>query len=417
MIDTSKLRPWQEQYGINRTGQTGQFGSTTKPPNQVMSPDYFTGNNQVPPDWQDPGIRWMKSGDFSTPEKGPLTPTGDKDTSGTSGNDPYSMDWLKNYEAVYAKNWGGPQGSEQAWYRTPNWAGGILWNPYWGWQSGSNIKSQYSGGPLSSEQFYGMGLTRNPGEDWKQYYQDLTGMTTEEGLAKQQANYGGTTTTTGATNMTTGTPASYGYDFSSYFPEYGQATTLQLPQELDWASSALGELSATGRPADWAPWYQQAKGVAQTDIMDAIKQAAEQAGLSGTRWSTPMGRTAQDISGRRMQELGTEYTQQQLGAMENAANRSLTAAQGLGNIAQQRWNMPLQYASQAMGMGQNMQQQYQNMFNPQYQEFLRTAAENNPWLNQAMGATSLTGQYTPQTYQQSFLTNILGMLPALLGLL
>jgi hypothetical protein len=380
----------------------------------MTSPHYTAPGGEAPmPDYNP----YATSGGGSyTTNPWTAQPTGMTNTGATGGL--YSTDWLKGLNSPYAKNWGGQAGTEQAWYRTPEWGSGLLWNPYYGFQSGSTVKGKYAGGPLSNEAFYGMGLTRNPGEDWQQYYQQLTGMTPEQGNAMHDLKVYGTGAggygTAGGGQMTSGTPGSYGYDFSSYFPEYGQATNLQLPQELDWASQALGEMSATGRPTSWSPWYQQAKETVNTDVMDAIKQAAEKAGMGGTRWGTPMGRTAQDISSRAFQNLGTTYTGQELGALENAANRSLSAAQGLGNVAQQRWNMPLQYANQAMGMGQNMQQQYQNMFNPQYQEFLRTAAENNPWMNMGMGLTNLTGQYTPQTYQPSFLGQLLGGVTSLL---
>ena len=214
----------------------------------------------------------------------------------------------------------------------------------------------------------------------------------------------------------------------------------------------------TGDPTSQDPWYQQAKGVAQTDIEDAIKQAAEQAGLSGLRWSTPMGRSAQDIAGRTMANVGLEWTGREMDALEQARQRQLQASnqmygygqgmaglkesaagrqmQGLGmmsdlgsqianmrNQAQNRQlqasgmlqgmgqsylDAPQQYAQNLMGMGSQMQGQQQQAYDRQSQEFLRMAAENNPWISQLFGLAGLQSNMQPTQYQPSGLSQILG---------
>ena len=356
--------------------------------------------------WPEFDPQGSSAGGTMPPPGGPTTPAGDS-------NDPYSMDWTKKLPAFYAKNWGGEQGSEQAWYRTPEWAGGVVWNPYWGWQSGSDIKGKYGQGQLSAEDFYGMGLTRNPGEDWQQYYEQLTGMTPEAGKAKQNANYGGTTGTAGGEAM----PNTQDWSslFSSYFPEYGQTQGYTYPDEMNWATDVLGEYAYTGRPTSWSPWYQQAKKGVETDVMDAIKQAAEKAGLGGTRWSTPMGRTAQDISSRAYQDLGTQFMGLETGALENAANRGLTAAQTLPGVAQLRQQMPMDYASNLMGMGQGMNQSYNQMLSPLQQEWMRTQPEYSPW-NQYGGGLLGATMGGPQMYQQGCMSQLLGATTGGLGI-
>jgi len=193
-------------------------------------------------------------------------------------------------------------------------------------------------------------------------------------------------------------------------------------------------MGETGMPTSYAPAYQAAKGVVQTDVLDAIKQAAEQAGLAGTRWSSTLGRSAQDIAGRRMAELGAGWTAQELGAQEAARGRQLSALQpmyqfgaggaGLAESAKDRGmqaagmlpqlgqmyaNLPMDWSQRMMGMGGMLQGQYQDALNKSYQDFLRTSPEMSPWLQAAMGYFGTPSQMAPQQYQPSFLSNLMGM--------
>jgi hypothetical protein len=215
----------------------------------------------------------------------------------------------------------------------------------------------------------------------------------------------------GGTNMggNTTNAGTFTYDPSSYYPGYGQTQSYNYPKELGWASDVLGEYAYTGRPADWSPYYQQAKQAVNYDILDAINQAKEQAGLGGMRWSSPLGRSAQDIAARTMANLGTTYTQQQLGALENAANRGLTAAGMLPGVAQQYQQMPLDLSAALYNMGSGLQGAYQNMISPYYNEAMRMAQENNPWLQFGQQVSALPFQSVPQQYQQSFLSQLLGL--------
>ena len=258
------------------------------------------------------------------------------------------------------------------------------------------------------------------------------------------------TGTTGGTTYPTGT--------------YGGVTGVQNPPEWDIAGRTLAglaqgipqaqpsawgtvenigtQMAQTGMPTPQTEWYQRAKGVAETDITDAIKQAAEQAGLRGARWSTPLGRTAQDIAGRTMANVGLEWTGRELEAQEqararqlsalsqlyglgtgqvglgeNALNRALQAAGGLGTLGQRYAQLPMDVAQQAFNQGLAMMQARQAQLSPIYQEFLRRTPEASPWLQYGFQATQMPFQMTQQQYQPSGLTSGLGILGSLIPFL
>jgi hypothetical protein len=198
-----------------------------------------------------------------------------------------------------------------------------------------------------------------------------------------------------------------------------------------------------GMPTSTTPQYLAAKRQAQYDIEDAIKGAAEQAGLGGTRWSTPLGRTAQDIAGRRMTELGVATTAQEMAAQEAAAqrmmsgvpmleslgagtaglseaarNRALQGAAGLAGLGGQYAGYDQGLLGQASGLGGQMAGQYNTMAQNLYNNWQRMTPENNPWLSAAMQFA--TGQGMPQQYTPGLGSQLLGGLTgagmSLLGL-
>ena len=143
-----------------------------------------------------------------------------------------------------------------------------------------------------------------------------------------------------------------------------------------------------------------------------------------------MGRTAQDIAGRNMAQLGLGFTQQELGAQEAARNRQLSgisalqgfgsgtagltesakdrglsAAGGLAGLGQQYLNAPQDWAAQMFQMGGGMQDDAQSALDRYRQEYMRMSPENNPWLTGAMnyfGTPSQMGysQYTASPFSQ-----------------
>jgi hypothetical protein len=237
-----------------------------------------------------------------------------------------------------------------------------------------------------------------------------------------------------------------------------------MPPEWTQASSTLRGFSKTGNPVDipdqWGNvtnnanrmWntggmatdtsdaYMKAKQVAERDTQDSIKQAIEQAGLTGNRWSSSMGRTASDIAGKNMAQLGSDFAGQAMSAQEAARqrqmsaneqlygagagyagldtdsrNRALQAASGLTGLGQNMTQYPMQLSDQMFNQGTTMQNQNQAAYQAQLQEFLRGANENNPWLSMMMQLGTGQGiqqQYNPSAGSQwlSGLTSLLPML-------
>jgi hypothetical protein len=168
-------------------------------------------------------------------------------------------------------------------------------------------------------------------------------------------------------------------------------------------------MAQTGAPAYQSPWYQQAKQVAAHDITQQIGQAAETAGLKGMRWSSPLARQAQEIAGRRMGQVGLEWTGRELDALEQARQRQLQATGQLMPLGQMAGQFPMDMAQRMMQMGGTMQGQRMAQIAPLMQEFMRRTPEASPWLQMALGATSQPFTQVPQQYQQSPMSQILGI--------
>jgi len=172
-----------------------------------------------------------------------------------------------------------------------------------------------------------------------------------------------------------------------------------------------GGMAQTGMPTYQDPWYQQARGVAETDIRNQIAQAAETAGMKGQRWSTPLAEQAQRIAGETMGRVGLGWQGRELDALEQARQRQLQATGQLAGLGQQYFQAPMQYAQAAGQYGQGMMGARQQMLQPFYQEFLRRAPESSPWLQQAMAFSGFNWPGAqPTTYQQSPFSQFLGNL-------
>lgn len=225
---------------------------------------------------------------------------------------------------------------------------------------------------------------------------------------------------------------------SDVLTHFAQGAPTQYPSIWQQGGQLATQMAQTGMPTSYAPAYEAAKQVVDQNVLDAIKQAAEQAGLAGTRWSSTLGSTAQDIAGRYQSQLGTQYTAQEMGAQEAAAGRQLGAlspmyqfgAGGVGlaesakdrgmqaagmlpQLGQMYADLPMDWSQRMMGMGGLMQGTEQEAYNRQYQDWLRTVPETSPWLSQAMGYFGTPSQMAPQQYQPSTMSNLLGMIPGL----
>ncbi|MBW2037169.1 MAG: hypothetical protein JRI41_06790 [Deltaproteobacteria bacterium] len=233
---------------------------------------------------------------------------------------------------------------------------------------------------------------------------------------------------------------------------------VDVPQYWNLAGDIAKNFARSGGAVSASPWYQQAKQVAQADIEKAIEQAAEQAGLSGLRWSTPLGRTAQQVAGDIMGKVGLEWTGREMQALENARQRQLAGSQllqslgagvaglrtdaanralaynqllqqygtGLAGLekagrgealqaaaqllplAQMYDTMPQTWAANMYQMGTGMQGLRQGALDRFYRDFLRMTPEASPWLAGGLNFLGLPSQMVPQQYQPSFLSQLFG---------
>lgn len=370
-------------------------------------------------------------------------------------------------------DWGGDYSNvNQTWWRDPAWDPHVAYNKYYGWQDWPTVTEMYGGaeGPVTWQDFKGwegQGMDRQLGPDWTKY-----------GLGGEGGDPGGT-------GGTGGTPG--GFDWEAFWknfapgegwtdvPSWGEAGSpygdqgtfpypgewgtagdvyknfaygdpTQVPQEWETASGALTPMAQTGMPTTQDPWWKAMQPVVQRSIEDQAKESAEQFGLGGLRYSTPLQRNIVDIAGREMGQLGAQWTDRELQAQEaarqrqltatgqlgtlgggiaglgeSARDRALTSAGGLSNLGQQYFNAPMNWSQQMMGMGAGMQGLTDDALARQYQDYMRMTPENNPWLNMAMGFGGMnTGgqfaqqQYNPSTFAQ--IMNMFSMIPGFAGM-
>jgi hypothetical protein len=233
---------------------------------------------------------------------------------------------------------------------------------------------------------------------------------------------GETVTPIGSTGTTTtGWEGIMNPDYSKIYSGYGQpAANFPYPSQWGTSSNILSQMAQTGMPTSYAPWYEKAKGVVATDVQDAIKQAIEQsmAGQYGKRYSSPLAWQIGDLTSRAYQNLGAQYTGQELGAMEAARGRQMQAAGGyLPSLGQQYLSAPQDWAQLLYGMGSGMTGLQNQMANQYQAEFGRLSPEASPWWQLGMGATQMPGMMAPQQYQPSGMSQLLGGAGSLLSLM
>jgi len=216
-----------------------------------------------------------------------------------------------------------------------------------------------------------------------------------------------------------GTTAEYpptgltGEDYTMPLMDY-----FNFPPEWGLAGMTLADMTETGMPVDINAYAKAQLPMLQTQMSDWSKQAAEEAGLAGTRWSTPLQRNITEQANRLAQTYGADIAGKWLESQEAARGRQMGGAQGLMGLGSLYSQLPLDVSQQMMNMSTQMQGMGQTEISSLMQEFLRTAPENNPWLQMLLGATQ-PGGYSPEMYQQGGGSQWLGLLgqllPALIG--
>lgn len=367
--------------------------------------DYTGGRGRGPLD----GYPGPPAEGFQQGYSGGTTLTPPVPLAGGGGTDAWSPTTTKQAQWEHAKKFPGAGANvQQQWLRDPSWGGHVIWNQDLGFQDFPSMAKLYSeaGGPVSQEQMMGWGLTPQLGSNWREYFPERQ-TKSERGW---QPSGGGT-----SGNLGTGGTGIGGYNpttgWTEGWTEGGQMEQTQFPYPQQWgtASNVMTRF-AEGLPTDTGAWWEAQQAPFERRISDQAKQVAEQMGLGGLRYSTPMTGQIADITGRESANLFGQLAERQLGLTEAAKDRGLQAAGGLTGLGQQYLNAPQEWAQQMYGMGSGMTALGQGGIDRSRQEWMRTIEENNPWLAQAMGFGGMSGATTPQQWQQSPWTQFMNML-------
>ena len=247
-------------------------------------------------------------------------------------------------------------------------------------------------------------------------------------------SYAGTSAPAGGGQMGGTESLGYGLNNSGFlFPaSFDQSTAamqrlgrekIAVPSAWTTGLGTLTPMAQTGMPTSSDEWWAATQDVTNRNINDAIKNAAEQAGLGGLRWSTPLGYTAQDIAGRQMGEAAQQWADRAMQAQEAARQRQLESTNQLFQYGQGQYQMSqdemrrrmqaaqaganndmrkFQMAMQVFGLGNQMGFQNQDA-----QQQAINASYNNPYMNYA-NSWLQSQQQVPQTYQPSAFSNAAG---------
>lgn len=221
---------------------------------------------------------------------------------------------------------------------------------------------------------------------------------------------------------------------SNVLTNFAEGMPTQLPQLWQQGGQLASQMAQTGMPVDVSGAYNAWQPLAQQQMEDFTKQAAEQAGMPGGmgRWGTPMMRQLAEQAGRMSTQFGMGQAQSQIGAEEAARqrqmggigqmyqfgaggaglaeasrNRGLQAAGMLPGLGQRYADLPMNVAQTMMGLGGEQQRQNILASNPAMSEWMRTLPENSPWLQYGMQGSQLPYMETPQQYQPSMLGQML----------
>ena len=219
-------------------------------------------------------------------------------------------------------------------------------------------------------------------------------------------------------------------DASNYFTNLLGAG-VQTPWQYGYGSDQLRNMiDAQGMPVNIQGYAEAQLPQLQTMLSDATKQAQESAGLTGTRWSTSLGNTIADQARRLYENYGADVAGKWLQAQEAARERMMggmgmmlpygqaTANLGLQNTQNQMYaanalqGLGSDYLYGPMNIAQGMAGLGQGIYGQQAQGIEQFM--NDPWLQAALGMSGQQGNYYPQTYQPSFMSQMFGLSGAML---
>ncbi len=181
-----------------------------------------------------------------------------------------------------------------------------------------------------------------------------------------------------------------------------------MPSQWGEASDFWSQMMKTGQPTDISPWWKSQQQAAGQQITRAGKEAAEQFGLGGMRYSTPLGQQLGRIGAETTAGIMPQYWQMGMQAQEAARGRQMGAAQNLFGAGGEMARFPMEVGERMLGMGGEYQRQQQQAMMPALSEWSRMTPEQSPWLQ--MGQQFPYGQFQqqPQMYQQSPFGQMLG---------
>ncbi len=368
-----------------------------------------------------PGDIYKKNGDTTddTTNGDADTDTGDTEDIWRPGDGTYSKagDFQEDYGFT----------PTQEWLRDHRWGGHIMWNPTYGFQDYRTVAKLYDGKEMSDEDFANLDLTAQHGPEWEQYFPERVG---------DYATRGGGTGAGTETTTASGTDPYGGniYGNFPYPPEWGIAGNVlsnfamglptQIPQSWEDMLRYSQEWAEGGKPGDTSAWFEAQMPLLQRQIEDQSKELAEQYGMAGLGWSSPLQRSQTEMTGRASENLWAQAMTQQMGLDESAKaramaalpmmfqggagiaglseaakNRGMQAAGGLMGLGQQRANLPMQVAGGLERSGYGQTALSQADIDRQTAEWMRLLPENSPWLQYALGAGGQAGQ-SPYAYPQ-----------------
>ena len=173
------------------------------------------------------------------------------------------------------------------------------------------------------------------------------------------------------------------------------------PEQWGEASDFWSKMMETGMPTDVEPWWQAQQQAAGVQIEKAGKEAAEQFGLGGMRYSTPLGQQLGRIGAETTAGIMPQYWGMGMQAQEAAKGRQMGAAQNLFGAGGEMARFPMEVGERMLGMGGEVQRQQMTAAYPMMQEWQRMTPEQSPWLQYGMQFPYGQFGQMPQMYQPS----------------
>jgi len=188
-------------------------------------------------------------------------------------------------------------------------------------------------------------------------------------------------------------------DTAASMPNYGDYWTPPLWGNLE---GLFGNMAQTGQPVDVSGLYGALRPQALRNLQETATGLAEQMGLGGLRYSTPLQSQLTRESGRMEENLTAQQAMAEIAAKESAAGRMLPAMSGLFNLSNAQWNAPFQLSNSLLG----------NELTQQQILGLQNQNQMNPWIQYLLSALGTGAGTSPQMYQpNNSIWSILGGLP------